>query len=804
MELTCRLCLLCFQVGIPSRQMTSETWDAVIPEKYTFTAEKTMTEDKNTDHDHDRYGNLLKGSTLTDECLPNKSSSEEELKLSPYLPRKQDDSKPERREDAESDDKTMAHVGLSEIECGGINSARRQRSLETRSTVNGSGSLIATSLPAKADRLQPFVELYTSEQHLIRLSPTCDRQSNFGVDVADSTLRREMMKVNKNDPFPFQDRPSSSTSPKSPFPGGEVVVDDSPRHPDYAATRVDETNTIKEIQRDTKTSNEIKCSYERPIESRYSGAGRRVGLKGGKKDQSSTAWDRGDTLELDAASRHNGAKLKIKEQLDTDFLLNTTRVGNGISSQREGESDFSGIRPFFLARHTDDSSMSMTSETWNVENTEDKRADILSRYQRFGCYPDRCYHSQFACPPPLLLPQGTECYTGAQVLPPPILGTNPAMAKSLAHMNGNEKQPQTYDLDNEPAYSRWDPCSGIFPSNSKVSIRTLPPPPLPSPPCGESEYHVLLENEPSNGGLQSTAPQAISTASNPLSVAQAPSAKSQVVATTRPENTGLGLLNNTSNQKEIGHPGISDNPKSSIQNVIRLQAEATSTSEGSKRKQREPERGDGETATATVFTNDESSTMHPVLQNSNSHISDDESLAALERRVAEACSLVERVLKEREEKEKARKDREQRQREERARRELQGQESRAREVGETMQRNGNGEGTSTGSEEAPSQRAALPESPQWLCEHYQRLCRVKFPCCGRFYSCHRCHNNSDECQNKNCNAKEAFYIECSVCRHQQEVCKSLSILLLFSKTALQKFSCCLFHANYPIRRSSNV
>ena len=96
-----------------------------------------------------------------------------------------------------------------------------------------------------------------------------------------------------------------------------------------------------------------------------------------------------------------------------------------------------------------------------------------------------------------------------------------------------------------------------------------------------------------------------------------------------------------------------------------------------------------------------------------------------------------------------------------------------------MQRNDNGEGTSTGSEEgAPSEGAALPENPQWLCEHYQRLCRVKFPCCGKFFPCHRCHNNSEECQNDKCKAKEAFYIECSVCRHQQAVRKSSVIILV--------------------------
>ena len=648
--------------------MNSESRDALIPKKYIFTTERTTTEDNNnTDHDYDRYENLVKGNTFPDEYLPRKSSSGEGFNWSLYVPRK--------------------HT-------------------------------------------------------------------------------------------------------KSPFHGGEVVADDSPKQPDYAANRVVPTNTIKEIGRNAKTyfasatsskvADDIKCSYEGPLENQYAGVGRCVGLKGGRKDQSSKTWDRGDTLELDAANSQKGVKPKEKGQLDFEFPSNTMRVDKGILSERVGESDFSGIRPFFLARHTDDTSMSMTSDTWTEENTEDKPADILSRYQRFGCYPDRCYHNQSTYPPPLLLPGSTECYTGPQVLPP-ILGTDPAKARSLALTNGNEQQPQTYNFDNKPAYSGWSPCSGIYPSNPNVSIRNLPPwppPPLPPPPCGESEY--LLDDNLTNGGLQSTA----STASNTLFV-QTLSSTSHVVATTRPENTGLVLSNDVINQAEIGYSRHSVNPTSTIQNVIRSQVESTSTAEGSERKQREPERVDREMATATVFTNDESSTMHPDFHNGNPHISDDESLAALERRVAEACSLVERVLKEREEKEKAWKDREERRREERARKEQQEQERRQREARETMQTNANREDASTGSEEeAPSGRAALPENPQWLCEHYQRLCRVKFPCCGRFYPCHRCHNNSDECQNDNCKAKEAFYIECSVCRHQQAVRKSSVILFLFSESFL--------------------
>ena len=182
-----------------------------------------------------------------------------------------------------------------------------------------------------------------------------------------------------------------------------------------------------------------------------------------------------------------------------------------------------------------------------------------------------------------------------------------------------------------------------------------------------------------------------------------------------------------------------------------------------------------------ILSNEEDTAPRLGLSNSNSNISDDDSLAALERRVAEACSLVETVLKEREEKGKAIQERERRQREERTRRQQQECERREREAWEAreaVQRTESGESISTGSgEETPVQHAAIPESPQWLCEHYQRLCRVKFPCCGKFYPCHRCHNNSG-CQNDNSKAKEAFSVECSVCRHQQEVCIYLTAKFL--------------------------
>ena len=160
------------------------------------------------------------------------------------------------------------------------------------------------------------------------------------------------------------------------------------------------------------------------------------------------------------------------------------------------------------------------------------------------------------------------------------------------------------------------------------------------------------------------------------------------------------------------------------------------------------------------------------LLNSNSNTSADESLALLEQRVAEACSLVEKTLKERQEREKSMKETEQKRKDKRARKQQLARERKereAREARETELRNERVEGNSTsGGQETPLQDSASAGVQQWLCEHYQRLCRVKFSCCGKFFPCHRCHNNSG-CPNDNSKAREACSVECSVCSHQQEV-----------------------------------
>ena len=135
--------------------------------------------------------------------------------------------------------------------------------------------------------------------------------------------------------------------------------------------------------------------------------------------------------------------------------------------------------------------------------------------------------------------------------------------------------------------------------------------------------------------------------------------------------------------------------------------------------------------------------------------STDNSLLALEQRVEEACALVERVLREREEREQFGREIDRKEQEIREQRARKKREREAREQEEA-------------SRWLP-QRGAITGRSQWLCEHYQRHCRVRFPCCSHFYSCHRCHNNSKACDNKEAKASNATHLKCSFCELEQEV-----------------------------------
>ena len=182
----------------------------------------------------------------------------------------------------------------------------------------------------------------------------------------------------------------------------------------------------------------------------------------------------------------------------------------------------------------------------------------------------------------------------------------------------------------------------------------------------------------------------------------------------------------------------------------------------------------------------------------------DPSLVSLEQQVAE----IDRVLKEREERtkrqreatqrhrdtrerrqreareRKEREEREMREQEERERREREQREMREREEREMREREERGKRkrmerelkerrereTTEREERIAEESLSLQKTPQWQCEHYQRRCSVKFPCCGVFYPCHRCHNLSATCPADDRKAHHATHVKCGNCGHEEEVC----------------------------------
>ena len=72
-------------------------------------------------------------------------------------------------------------------------------------------------------------------------------------------------------------------------------------------------------------------------------------------------------------------------------------------------------------------------------------------------------------------------------------------------------------------------------------------------------------------------------------------------------------------------------------------------------------------------------------------------------------------------------------------------------------------------EKWPPQQEGVSTGSRWLCEHHQRRCTVRFPCCGQFYPCDLCHNSSSNCKNDEAKACHATHLKCSLCHFEQEV-----------------------------------
>ena len=256
----------------------------------------------------------------------------------------------------------------------------------------------------------------------------------------------------------------------------------------------------------------------------------------------------------------------------------------------------------------------------------------------------------------------------------------------------------------------------------------MPVRPLLSPPCNGSEHLKTLScDEP---GIVGIPPHALINGDTPL--AQTPLLPEQRKVEDQRFDPEVKQERNHDFKLMNGNPARLSNTTSITQGLVSPEMEISALPRAATNRNLTWE-------TRILADQDTANQGPPSLSNFDL-------LADLERQVAETCSFVEKILT-REVKKKAMKEKERRKKEERARKEQQAREGREREASETRQtecRNDREEVSNpkSGGRETPTQTSAGAEGRQWLCEHYKRLCRVKFPCCGEFFPCHLCHNNS--------------------------------------------------------------
>uniref|UniRef100_A0A5F9CVR9 Ring finger and CHY zinc finger domain containing 1 n=1 Tax=Oryctolagus cuniculus TaxID=9986 RepID=A0A5F9CVR9_RABIT len=62
------------------------------------------------------------------------------------------------------------------------------------------------------------------------------------------------------------------------------------------------------------------------------------------------------------------------------------------------------------------------------------------------------------------------------------------------------------------------------------------------------------------------------------------------------------------------------------------------------------------------------------------------------------------------------------------------------------------------------------------CEHYDRGCLLKAPCCDKLYTCRLCHDNNEDHQLDRFKVKEVQCINCEKIQHAQQTCEECSTL----------------------------
>ena len=492
------------------------------------------------------------------------------------------------------------------------------------------------------------------------------------------------------------------------------ITDQVERHGGAAASTswcndvTDENRRNRERKVDSKSlkisqESKNKSKEHLSLKSHNTTPGKFLGLKGGGQDPFFSNRSQGyENLE----SVINWNDTKPERVKPRDDMQNTVD---------KKESNFFGIRPCFLARHTDDSSITTPIDDIRntAENANGGSSNTFSRNQGSSCLTNEQDYQDYSFQAPSFRSESS---------------------KVSAHVKG----PNPY---------------GSFDPNPAVWDLPVPARPLLSLPCNRSEHLQTLScDDP-----RIVPPHALMNGDTPLK--QTPLLTQQRKVKDQRTDPEVQRKRNYDFKVMNGNPAFLSNSTTITQGLVSPEMEISALPQAAMNRNLTWE-------TRALADQDTANQEPPSLSN-------DDSLADLERRVAETCSLVEKNLKRKEEKEKAMKEKERRRKEERVRKEQQARERREREASETRQaerRNDREEVSNpiSGGGGTPTQTSADVEGRQWLCEHYKRLCRVKFPCCGKFFPCHRCHNNSG-CSNDNSKAREACYVECSVCGHQQEV-----------------------------------
>ena len=291
------------------------------------------------------------------------------------------------------------------------------------------------------------------------------------------------------------------------------------------------------------------------------------------------------------------------------------------------ESNFFGIKPCFLARHSEDSSITTpTDDKGNAaENVNGRSSNIFSRHQWSSCFTTE---------------QGYQVTYPFQA---------PSFHSESSKVSVNAQGPNLH---------------GSFDPNPAVWDQPVPARPLLSLPCNGSEHLQTLSCD--DPRIIAIAPHALINGDSPL--AQAPLLPQQRKVKDQPTDPEVQRERNSDFEVINGNPACLSDTTAVAQGLISPEMEISALPQAAMNTNLIWETG--------THADQDTAYQKPL------GVLNDVSLADPERRVAEASFPVETTLKEREVREKAMKEEERKKKEERTRKEQQARERGEREVTE--------------------------------------------------------------------------------------------------------------------------